>query len=67
MRGTHWMYSGARYVSADGNYGGDDIVIIENGVLTDEQWDRLGEMNDSTRIDYVRAIIDGDDVSEYED
>jgi hypothetical protein len=62
-----WSYEGKGYVTADGNYGGDAIVVFERDSLTSQQWDNLGEMSDSSRIDYVRAILDGADLSEWED
>ncbi len=76
IRGTHWLsnhpmnfwgFEGKGYVTEDGNYGGDIVIVFDRDSLTEEQWDRLGEMSDSSRLPYVQAILNGEDVSEYED
>jgi hypothetical protein len=55
------------YVSEDGNYGSDELVAFPYDLLTDEQWNILSECSDSDRINYVKAIINGDDLSEWQD
>ena len=55
------------YVTADGNYGSDELVAFPSDLLKQKQWDRLGECSDYDRINYVKAIINGDDLSEWED
>jgi len=67
VRGTHWFYTGKGYVTADGNYGGDELIVFERDALTEKQWDLLGEFNDSSRIDYVHRILNGEDVSDMEE
>ena len=55
------------YVSYDGNYGEQaDLVVFDSSDLTPEQWETLGEINDNSRWDYVQAIFNGDDLSEWE-
>ena len=54
------------YVSADGNYGSDEILVFPYDALTEQQWERLGETNDYERINYVKAILNGEDLSEWE-
>lgn len=55
------------YVSADGNYGSDTVLIFPYATLTEEQWETLSSMHDSTRLLYVLAVIEGKDTTEYED
>lgn len=55
------------YVTEDGNYGSDELVAFPYDTLTDKQWDILSECSDYDRINYVKAIINGDDLSEWED
>jgi hypothetical protein len=54
------------YVSEYGNYGGENIIVFDDDLLTPKQWEILGIVNDYDKIDYVQAIIDGRDLSEWE-
>lgn len=56
----------ASYVSGDGNYGSDSLIVFDNDLLTEKQWTILDNLGDNSRFDYVLAIINGDDLSEYE-
>lgn len=47
------------YVTADGNYGGDDILIFEDSMLHGYQWEILSEMVDRDRLPYIAAIMAG--------
>ena len=47
------------YVTADGNYGSDEILLFDYGSITEKQWENLGELSDDERIKYVRAILSG--------
>ena len=49
----------AAYVSMDGNYG-QGIVVFEPDLLTDEQWEKVTEMNDNDRPVYIVAILQDD-------
>lgn len=60
VRGTHWLYVGSAYVTADGNYGGDDLLIFDRDALTEQQWEELGNLTDSDRIAYVQRILNGE-------
>jgi hypothetical protein len=55
------------YVTADGNYGSDAIVLIDPKALTDEQYEVLSELSDNDRLPYVTAILNGGDLSYYEE
>jgi len=57
------------WVSEDGSfcYGNYLITFDNSDLLTEEQWDHLAVLNDSERIHYAKAILDGDDdLSEWE-
>jgi hypothetical protein len=54
------------WVSEDGSYGTNAIVFFDIESITDEQMERLDEMNDNDKYDYVVAIFNGDDLSEWE-
>lgn len=52
------------WVSADGSYGGDDdIITFQGSKLTDEQWERLTDISDSDKYDYVKNILNGHDMN----
>jgi Spy/CpxP family protein refolding chaperone len=55
------------YVTEDGNYGSDIIIIFEQNDLTEHQWDQLGEINDNSRLEYVQKILNGEDASDMEE
>jgi len=54
------------YVDADGSYGVGAIAIFQEDRLTDEQWETLANLRDSERLEYVVAILDGEDLSHWE-
>ena len=52
------------WVSSDGSYGGDDdIITFEGSKLTDAQWERVTDMFDHDRYDYIKSILDGHDMN----
>lgn len=55
------------WVSEDGSYGVNSIILFDSTALTDKQWDILGELGDNSRYDYVQAIMNKQDLSEWED
>jgi hypothetical protein len=55
------------YVSYDGNYGAEaDLLMFDSNALTLQQWETLGEINDNSRYEYVEAIFNNKDLSEWE-
>jgi hypothetical protein len=54
------------YVDADGSYGVGAIAIFQPDRLTEEQWETLANLRDSERLEYVVAILDGEDLSRWE-
>ena len=59
---------GTAWVGEYGEYSyNSQLVTFDSEALTEEQWDRLAELSDHDRIEYVLAILDGDDLSEWED
>jgi hypothetical protein len=55
------------YVTADGNWGSDAMVIVDINALTDEQNEVLADLRDSDKMSYVTAVVNGDDLSEWEE
>lgn len=54
------------YVSEHGNYGAESHLNFEDHELTQEQWDVLAELSDGERYKYVWAILNNEDLSEWE-
>jgi hypothetical protein len=55
------------YVTADGTYGTGDIILMREDALTDEQYERMTDMRDNDRFDYVNAIMSGEPLDEWEE
>ncbi len=55
------------YVSKYGNWGAEDVVIFDDAKLSTAQWEILDMLPDSEKLNYVQAIIDGLDLSEWEE
>jgi hypothetical protein len=70
MKGTQMAYDEIKnvgYVSYDGNYGAEaDLLIFDSNALTLQQWETLGELDDNSRYEYVEAIFNNKDLSEWE-
>ena len=55
------------YVSYDGNYGAEaDLLMFDSNALTLQQWETLGEINDNSRYEYVEAVFNNKDLTEWE-
>jgi hypothetical protein len=56
------------YVSEDGNYGTGHLITFPYDSLNEDQWGVVDTLNDSSKLDYVKAVLDGQaDLSEWED
>jgi hypothetical protein len=42
------------------------LITFDHNDLTKEQWDTLETLSDYDRIEYVMAVLDGDDLTEWE-
>lgn len=51
------------WVSVDGSYGNNDLVVFHPESLTEDQWEFMTNIGDNDRFDYVVAVLDGDLVS----
>jgi hypothetical protein len=55
------------YVTEDGNYGSDSVILFSPDALTSEQWETLSNLGDNSRFDYVSAIMSGEPLEEWEE
>lgn len=50
------------WVTNDGEYNGSSVVLeFDFNALNEQQWSNLEDMSDMDRLDYVEAILAGDD------
>jgi hypothetical protein len=50
------------WVTNDGEYNGTSIVLeFDFNALNEQQWSNLEDMSSMDRLDYVEAILAGDD------
>jgi hypothetical protein len=54
------------YVTADGNYGSDEVVEFEYEELTDAQWETVAVLPDRDKFPYVISVLNGEDTSDWE-
>jgi hypothetical protein len=70
MKGSQMAYDEIKnvgYVSYDGNYGAEaDLLMFDSNALTLQQWETLGELDDNSRYEYVEAIFNNKDLTEWE-
>lgn len=62
----HEIISNKGWVAEDGSFGNGNIILFDASRLTDKQWEILADLNDSEKFDYVEAILDGKNLSEWE-
>ena len=48
------------WVSADGSYGEDDIIVWHPDALTEDEYVTMHNMQARDRLPYVQAILEGD-------
>jgi hypothetical protein len=54
------------WVSADGSYGYGSVTVFDPNTVTDFQWQVLDNLADSDKQPYIRAIINGENLTEWE-
>ena len=55
------------YVTRDGNYGGDEIIITSMSDFPEEHLERLSDLNDNSRFKFAEAVLNGEDLSQWLD
>jgi AAA+ superfamily predicted ATPase len=55
------------YVTENGEWGRmENVLLFDDRLLTDAQWEIISILPDAQRIKYVIAILDGDDLTPFE-
>ncbi len=56
------------WVAEDGSYGGKQpIILFSPDSLTDQQWELLDTLGDNDKFAYVKAIMSGEPLHEWEE
>ncbi len=56
------FHSRKAYVSADGSWSAcEDTITFDADALTDKQWEIVDGLTDYLKMEYVIAVLDGDD------
>ena len=55
------------YVSEYGNWGQEEVLVFDSSLLTKEQFEVLDQVSDYSKMSYVKAIINGDSLSYWEE
>jgi hypothetical protein len=55
------------YVSEYGNWGQEEVLVFDSSLLTEEQFEVLDQVSDYSKMSYVKAIINGDSLSYWEE
>lgn len=56
----------AGYVSTDGSYGTGNVMLFDENLFTEHNWDVLDSLPDAEKYYYVDALVHGRDVEEFE-
>ncbi len=56
------FHSRKAYVSADGSWSAcEDTITFDTDALTEKQWEIVDGLTDYLKMEYVIAVLDGDD------
>jgi hypothetical protein len=55
------------WVSYEGDYSNDgDVLLFDQASLTPDQWSMVWQLDANSRFDYVKAVLDGRSLTEWE-
>lgn len=55
------------YISEYGNWGMEEVLILDENDLTSAQWLNVEDLPDYDKLPYAKAILAGEDTSEWEE
>jgi hypothetical protein len=64
---SRYKLTNTTWVAEDGSYGQGHIVLYDYTDLTPEQQKTMEILPDYDKSEYVMAVLDGDDLTEWED
>lgn len=54
------------WVTDKGEFGTNNMIIFNNDMLTERQWNIVDELHESNRLLYVLAVVTGDRATAYD-
>jgi hypothetical protein len=57
----------AGWIAEDGSYGMCDILVFNESDLQEEHWQIFNELGDNERFAFVKAVINGEDLSQWKE
>jgi hypothetical protein len=60
------IVTNSAWVSADGSYGEGGIIVFDGDSFTEKQWQTLDSLGDNDKYEYVLAVLNNEDLSEWE-
>jgi hypothetical protein len=54
------------YISEYGNWGSEEVLVLDDNALTSDQWQLIDELADSDKLDYAKAILASADLTKWE-
>ena len=54
------------WVTEDGSYGVGNVIHFQADALNEQQWDIVNNLSDNSRYDYIYAVLNNQDLSEWE-
>jgi hypothetical protein len=54
------------WADEDGNYGVGNVIHFQADALTEQQWEVVNTLNGNSRYDYIYAVLNNQDLSEWE-
>jgi hypothetical protein len=55
------------WIAEDGSQGQCDVVIFDESNLTSDQWEIFNELPESQTFNFVKAVINGEDLSQWKE
>lgn len=55
------------WIADNGSYGVGMVIHFDANALTEDQWETLDNLSDSDKYDYIHAVLNNEDLSEWED
>lgn len=55
------------WIETDGSYGVSQVVMFDVNALDEDQWELLDSLNDGAKFDFVYAVLNNEDLTEWED
>lgn len=55
------------YISEYGNWGNEEVLVVDDKAFSSDQWQLIEELPDNDKLNYAKAILAGADLAEWEE